>query len=244
MANVRDMGSPAKLGTKSITVNGTYNASSDDLDGFSQVSVNVPSATLGTKSITENGTYNASSDNLDGYSQVNVNVPEAVLGTKSITENGTYNASSDNLDGYSQVSVNVPASVNKLIPYKSRLYSGWYINSSGLFKNDPSDPACVVISFPVENGHTYAIMSGTGTNIDRQRFGYSQNDLIDNPIQEQLSNYFTAGNIGTYLSRYQVISPAPFDGYLIGYIHNVSPDNGVICYLLDVTGVDMDGSIS
>ena len=75
MANVRDMGSPAKLGTKSITVNGTYNASSDDLDGFSQVSVNVPSATLGTKSITENGTYNASSDNLDGYSQVSVNVP-------------------------------------------------------------------------------------------------------------------------------------------------------------------------
>ena len=42
MANVRDMGSPAKLGTKSITVNGTYNASSDNLDGFSQVSVNVP----------------------------------------------------------------------------------------------------------------------------------------------------------------------------------------------------------
>ena len=74
MANVRDMGSPAKLGTKSITQNGTYNASSDNLDGYSQVSVNVPEATLGTKSITQNGTYNASSDNLDGYSQVSVNV--------------------------------------------------------------------------------------------------------------------------------------------------------------------------
>lgn len=78
MANVRDMGSPAKLGTKSITVNGTYNASSDNLDGFSQVSVNVPGATLGTKSITENGTYNASSDNLDGYSQVIVDVATGV----------------------------------------------------------------------------------------------------------------------------------------------------------------------
>ena len=74
MANVRNMGSVATLGTKSITANGTYNASADNLDGFSQVSVNVPGATLGTKNITENGTYNASSDNLDGYSQVNVNV--------------------------------------------------------------------------------------------------------------------------------------------------------------------------
>lgn len=32
------------LGTKSITTNGTYNASTDDLDGYSSVSVNVPSS--------------------------------------------------------------------------------------------------------------------------------------------------------------------------------------------------------
>ena len=61
-------------GTKTITSNGTYNALDDDLDGYSTVTVNVPSATLGTKSITQNGTYNASSDSLDGYSQVTVNV--------------------------------------------------------------------------------------------------------------------------------------------------------------------------
>lgn len=78
MANVRNMGSVATLGTKSITANGTYNASADNVDGYSQVSVNVPSATLGTKSITENGTYNASSDNLDGYSQVVVDIATGV----------------------------------------------------------------------------------------------------------------------------------------------------------------------
>lgn len=61
-------------GTKTITSNGTYNALDDDLDGYSTVTVNVPSAVLGTKSITQNGTYNASSDSLDGYSQVTVNV--------------------------------------------------------------------------------------------------------------------------------------------------------------------------
>lgn len=61
-------------GSKTITQNGTYLAEDDDLDGYSSVTVNVPSASLGTKSITENGTYNASSDNYDGYSQVTVNV--------------------------------------------------------------------------------------------------------------------------------------------------------------------------
>lgn len=35
-----------KLGTKTITENGTYNASNDNLDGYSQVSVNVPPSGL------------------------------------------------------------------------------------------------------------------------------------------------------------------------------------------------------
>lgn len=32
----------ATLGTKTVTANGTYNASSDNVDGYSQVTVNVP----------------------------------------------------------------------------------------------------------------------------------------------------------------------------------------------------------
>ena len=35
--------STATLGTKTVTANGTYNASSDSLDGYSQVTVNIPS---------------------------------------------------------------------------------------------------------------------------------------------------------------------------------------------------------
>lgn len=35
-------GGGSSLGTKSVTANGTYNASSDSLDGYSQVTVNVP----------------------------------------------------------------------------------------------------------------------------------------------------------------------------------------------------------
>lgn len=66
--------SSAVVGPKTITTNGTYYANQEvpALDGFNQVTVNVP---LGTKSITQNGTYNAYSDSVAGYSQVTVDVP-------------------------------------------------------------------------------------------------------------------------------------------------------------------------
>lgn len=38
-----ETGGTADLGTKSITANGAYAASSDNLDGYSEVMVNVPS---------------------------------------------------------------------------------------------------------------------------------------------------------------------------------------------------------
>ena len=242
MANVRNMGSVATLGTKSIVENGTYNASADNLDGYSQVTVNVPEKTLGTKSIVTNGTYNASADNLDGYSQVTVNVPEKTLGTKSIVTNGTYNASADNLDGYSQVTVNVPEVVNKMIPYASRSYSGWYIGSQ-TFKLDPEDPTAICLSFPVQAGHSYIMLSGTTQPFNRYRCGFASADLVANPVETALSNYFEPTDLG-YTSRYVAINSVVSDGYLIAYIGLANPDNGLIAYLVDVTGVDMDGSIT
>ena len=107
-------GGEAVLKTKTVTANGVYNASSDHADGYSKVTVNVPSPpapVLISKNIGANGTYAASGDNADGYSAVTVEVPAPeppVLTTKSITENGTYNAAGDNADGYSAVTVNVP----------------------------------------------------------------------------------------------------------------------------------------
>ena len=66
--------SGATLVTKTITTNGTYDAEDDSADGFSSVTVSVPSASLTTKTITANGTYRASTDNVDGYSEITVNV--------------------------------------------------------------------------------------------------------------------------------------------------------------------------
>lgn len=95
--------------SKTITENGTYNASADNADGYNPVTVNIP---LTTKTITENGTYNASDDEAAGYSSVTVDVASSgVLTTKTVTENGTYSAEDDDADGYSEVTVNVPQPV-------------------------------------------------------------------------------------------------------------------------------------
>lgn len=104
-------GAPTLI-TKTITTNNTYIAADDNADGYSSVTVNVPSsASLTTKTITDNGTYNASGDNADGYSTVIVSLP---LDTKNITANGDYYASAETipLKGYTRVSVSVLPNVN------------------------------------------------------------------------------------------------------------------------------------
>ena len=112
--DITDQVFKAGTGAKTITANGTYSAASDNLSGYTAVSVNVPSgsASLGTKSITSNGTYNASSDGYDGYSQVTVSVSGGTpTGTKniSITSNGT---TTEDVTNYATASItaNVPNS--------------------------------------------------------------------------------------------------------------------------------------
>ena len=58
---------------KSVTENGTYIAEEDNLDGYNQVSVNVP-APVTELSVTKNGTYRAEAPNV-GFNPVKVNVP-------------------------------------------------------------------------------------------------------------------------------------------------------------------------
>lgn len=63
---------------KTITENGTYDASDDGADGYNPVTVNIP---IVSKTITENGTYNASEDSAAGYDPVTVNVPQPAMTT-------------------------------------------------------------------------------------------------------------------------------------------------------------------
>lgn len=115
---------------KTISANGTYNASDDNAYGYGSVSVNIPEKKLGTKTINANGDYNATADSLDGYSNVSVSVPEKILTTKTITIDGTYNATDDNADGYSQVKVMVPTDdindyFNNTLTSKGYYTSSW-----------------------------------------------------------------------------------------------------------------------
>lgn len=114
--------STATIVEKSITANGTYNASSDEADGYNPVVVNVANsyaagdegkvvdngalvAQTARTVTTNNTTYDTTTNN---SITVDIAIPQPTLITKSITTNGTYNASSDNADGYSSVDVAVP----------------------------------------------------------------------------------------------------------------------------------------
>lgn len=85
-------GSQPVLITKNITQNGTYNASADSADGYSQIKVEVSGggATLGEKTISTYGVYNASDDSLDGYSKVT-----NVTGLETATASGGVASISD-----------------------------------------------------------------------------------------------------------------------------------------------------
>lgn len=105
----------ATLGEKTITANGVYNASSDNLDGYSKVNVNVPTGgdtpvieSLSVTPTTSQQTYNDS--DVDGYKPVVVNPipPEYVVptGTKNITQNGQ----GIDVAAFASANVNVPNS--------------------------------------------------------------------------------------------------------------------------------------
>ena len=120
---------------KTISANGTYNASDDNAYGYGSVSVNVPEKNLGTKTINANGDYNATDDSLDGYSNVSVSVPEKTLTTKTITANGIYNATDDNVDGYSQVTVETSGvDINDYFYNDFSLKGGNYNDSTNLLR--------------------------------------------------------------------------------------------------------------
>lgn len=69
-------GSTAVLVAKTITENGTYQATDDDADGYSSVTVDVPTSSpnLQSKTVTQNGTVTPDAG-YEGLSSVVVNVP-------------------------------------------------------------------------------------------------------------------------------------------------------------------------
>lgn len=107
-------GAEATIISKTITVNGTYNASSDSADGYDPVTVNVPGPVLGTKSISANGTYTASVDGYDGYSSVTVAVSGGQATITVSYDSSFYNKTmtcSDGITTYTETTTNAGSTV-------------------------------------------------------------------------------------------------------------------------------------
>lgn len=185
---------------KEFTANGEYNASDDNADGYSKVTVEVETdpPVLIEKSITDNGIYLASDDEADGYSSVNVEVPAVVptLIEKSVNENGTYIASEDAADGYSKVTVEVPDPVLKT---KNITENGTYLassdNADGYSEVDVSVPLPVLKTKSITENGTYL---ASEDNAD----GYSSVEVDVQPVIEpylyNINNVgFNSGHIHT-----------------------------------------------
>lgn len=95
------------LESLNVTANGSYRPS-QGVDGFSDVTVNVPERIPVTESlsVTENGTYEPT-EGIDGYDRVVVDVPPTIpdIEPLTVTANGVYTAEGD---GFNPVTVNVP----------------------------------------------------------------------------------------------------------------------------------------
>lgn len=142
-----EAGAYANLSQKSITANGTYRASDDSKDGYSQVTVNVPPTrpNLTTKSISQNGSYRAIDDGADGFSQVNVNVAGVGEATVTLDEpiggDGNEHHISANPTTGKPVDTVLPSSITiTTMPTKTIYTNGERIDLTGIvvkaYKND------------------------------------------------------------------------------------------------------------
>lgn len=128
------------LKTKSITANGTYKASSDGVDGFSQVTVNVPNgeANLQERTITVNGTYMPATG-YDGFSKVVVNVANGgphieYAGVEMSVEDVGADGLTDNVIN------NAAAGFTTLVTFSDYIYTGEFYPIGDITASDWGGP--------------------------------------------------------------------------------------------------------
>lgn len=189
---IRAIDTSGNTGSKTISANGTYSASSDSLDGYDEVTVNVPNTYASgdegkvvssgalvaqtTRNVSANGTYDTTTND---STVVNV---QPNVGSKSIVANGSYPASADSLDGYSDVSVNVPnsyaaADEGKVVSSGALVaQSGLRVSANGTYDTTLNDE--VIVNVSGGGGSTLGTKSitanGTYDAADDSLDGYSQ----------------------------------------------------------------------
>lgn len=159
----------ATLATKSITQNGTYNASQDNADGYSSVTVNVSGgggAVVQPLSVTQNGTYNPPSG-VDGYAPVTVNVSGGGGSIVKIMEQGQVSTTSAYATAYYDSGVD-PTQYDIL---KVDLWKLGSIIGSGIFV-----PVGSAQQIGGSDGKTYTFAT-TATSISCTQYSGSYFDL-------------------------------------------------------------------
>lgn len=142
--------SEVHLGAGSFSANGSYSAASDNLDGYSTVTISIPFSLL---SVSNNGIYTPSQG---GYNQVNVNVQPSVSSVV-LSSNGTYYASSYNLEGFDEVVVDTPVIT----------LTSLNISNNGIY------------SAPSGIGYDEVTVNVSGSGDDYDMFDITDPDVID-----------------------------------------------------------------
>jgi len=134
-------GSSATLITKSITANGTYNASDDSADGYSQVSVSVPTG------ITPTGNINITDMNVTNVTNyATAQVVDSDLVASNIKKDvnilgvvGTYEASGGGGPDWSAIGYSdQPQAITDGYNYAKNIYDNWVqdVSYTAKFQND------------------------------------------------------------------------------------------------------------
>lgn len=168
---------PLNLITKSITANGTYNASSDNADGYSSVTVNVSGGSGGTYQAKTNINPTTSSQTIrpdsgyDALSSVQINaMPSGTAGTPTATKGTVSNhsitvtPSVTNTTGYitgsTKTGTAVTVSASELVSGSETKTANGTYNVTNL--------ASLVVNIPIVTYHTSssAPTSSQGSNGD------------------------------------------------------------------------------
>lgn len=125
----------------------------------------------------------------------------------------------------------------KVLKRMGYLYDGWWINSTGVLKYDPSDLQCFLEVFEVQAGHKYVWCFGSN-NGNRGTAVFTDHDIYNDPVDNlSCSLKFSLETTERIAYQSKPILNVTSDGYIGAYTANAM-GTGSESYLIDITDID------